>query len=216
MPWLCYVCFMTVLWLLLQLRHQPGERLCYGCHTSQETMNASAVPTAGSLSLLPGLSSRLAYSWVQWTVWIARHHTDRIRAGIQDCWKVYNDNKKKINTAFVGMVIAEKNKTASCLCTTDSIIDNNNNRYNNNNLEQRRKFHSEILIHCNSKTKGLCHSLWSKFSRVPNFEPMSNRHNSGSTFCFEHNLCVQLPLRMRLALLLAFLHLSVPHFTFGK
>ena len=29
---------------LLRLLHQKGERLCYGCHASQERMNVSAVP----------------------------------------------------------------------------------------------------------------------------------------------------------------------------
>ena len=49
--WLCYImvhygCIMVIFWLLLQLLHQPGESLCYGCHASQERINMSAVPTA--------------------------------------------------------------------------------------------------------------------------------------------------------------------------
>ena len=37
---------MVIFWLLLQLLHQPGESLCYGCHASQERINLSAVSTA--------------------------------------------------------------------------------------------------------------------------------------------------------------------------
>ena len=51
---------MVMLWLLLQLLHQPGERLCYGCHASQERRNASALPMAPRVSFQL-LSSRLAY-----------------------------------------------------------------------------------------------------------------------------------------------------------
>ena len=36
----------AMLWLLRQLLHQPGERLPYGCHASQERINVSTVPTA--------------------------------------------------------------------------------------------------------------------------------------------------------------------------
>ena len=43
---LCYGYVMVMLWLLLLLLCQPGERLCYGCHASQERINVSAVPTA--------------------------------------------------------------------------------------------------------------------------------------------------------------------------
>ena len=46
MLWFCYGYTMVLLWLLLQLLHQPGERLCYGCRASQERINMSAVPTA--------------------------------------------------------------------------------------------------------------------------------------------------------------------------
>ena len=38
-----------------------GERLCYGCHASQERINMSAVPTVPQVFLQP-LSSWLAYS----------------------------------------------------------------------------------------------------------------------------------------------------------
>ena len=31
---------------MLQLPRQPGERLCYSCHASQERINMSAVPMA--------------------------------------------------------------------------------------------------------------------------------------------------------------------------
>ena len=51
---------MVMLWLLLQLLHQPGERLCYGCHASQERRNASALPMVPRVSFQL-LSSRLAY-----------------------------------------------------------------------------------------------------------------------------------------------------------
>ena len=51
---------MVTLWLLLQLLHQPGERLCYGCHASQERINVSAVPMAPQVSFQP-LSLCLSY-----------------------------------------------------------------------------------------------------------------------------------------------------------
>ena len=38
-----------------------GERLCYGCHASQERINMSAVPTVPQVFFQP-LSSWLAYS----------------------------------------------------------------------------------------------------------------------------------------------------------
>ena len=46
MSWLRHDCAMIMLWLLLWLLHQPGERLCCSCHASQEKVNRSAVPTA--------------------------------------------------------------------------------------------------------------------------------------------------------------------------
>ena len=46
MLWLCHGYIMVMLWLLLQLLRQPGERLCYGCHASQERKSVSAVPMA--------------------------------------------------------------------------------------------------------------------------------------------------------------------------
>jgi len=46
MLWLSYDSFMVLLWLLLQLLHQPGQRLCCGCHASQERINVSAVAMA--------------------------------------------------------------------------------------------------------------------------------------------------------------------------
>ena len=36
----------VMLWLLLWLLGQPGERLCYGCQASHERINMSAVSTA--------------------------------------------------------------------------------------------------------------------------------------------------------------------------
>ena len=60
MLWLCYGSIMVMLWLLLPLLHQPGERLCYGCRVSQERINVSAVPMAPQVSFQP-LSWRLAY-----------------------------------------------------------------------------------------------------------------------------------------------------------
>ena len=42
MSWLHYGYVMAV----LQLLHQPGERLCYGCHAIQERKRVSAVPMA--------------------------------------------------------------------------------------------------------------------------------------------------------------------------
>ena len=58
--WLCYGCLMVMLWLLLWLLHQPGERLCFGCCASQERINVSALPIAPRVSFQP-LSSCLAY-----------------------------------------------------------------------------------------------------------------------------------------------------------
>ena len=51
---------MVMLRLLLWLPCQPGERLCYNCHVSQERINVSAVPTAPPVSFQP-LRSFLAY-----------------------------------------------------------------------------------------------------------------------------------------------------------
>ena len=56
MLWLHYCYIMVKLWLLLWLLHQPGARLHYVCHASQERIHVSAVPMGssyGSLSLLP-------------------------------------------------------------------------------------------------------------------------------------------------------------------
>ena len=47
---------MILLWLLLWLLCQPGERLCYGSHASQERINTSVV-----LRLLTFSSSLLAH-----------------------------------------------------------------------------------------------------------------------------------------------------------
>ena len=46
--------------LLPRLLRQPGERLCYGCHASQDRRNVSAVPAPPGVSTQP-LSSCLAY-----------------------------------------------------------------------------------------------------------------------------------------------------------
>ena len=51
---------MAVLWLLLWLLHQQGERPCFGCHANQERINVSAVPTAPHIFFQP-LSLWLAY-----------------------------------------------------------------------------------------------------------------------------------------------------------
>ena len=51
---------MVMLWLLLWLLHQSGERLCYGCGASQEKINMSAVPMPPGISSQP-LSLCLAY-----------------------------------------------------------------------------------------------------------------------------------------------------------
>ena len=57
--WLLYGSVMVMLWLLLLLL-QPGERLYYDCHASQERMNLSAIPMAPWVSFQP-VSSHLAY-----------------------------------------------------------------------------------------------------------------------------------------------------------
>ena len=58
--WLCFGYVVVMLWLLLWQLHQLGERLCYGCHASQERRNVCAVPMALSSLLLP-FGSHLAY-----------------------------------------------------------------------------------------------------------------------------------------------------------
>ena len=57
---LCYGSIMVMLWLLLWLLCQLGERMCYGCCASQERINMSAVPTAPRVSFQP-FSSSLSY-----------------------------------------------------------------------------------------------------------------------------------------------------------
>ena len=61
---LCYGSVMVTLWPMLQLPHQPGERLCYGCCASQERMNLSALSMAPRIFFQP-LSSSLTYRTVQ-------------------------------------------------------------------------------------------------------------------------------------------------------
>ena len=60
MLWLCYGYILVMLWLLLWLLCQPGERLCYGYHSSQERINMSAVPLSPHIFFQP-LSLHLAY-----------------------------------------------------------------------------------------------------------------------------------------------------------
>ena len=60
MLWLRYGYILVMLWLLLWLLCQPGERLCYGYHSSQERINMSVVPMAPRNFFQP-LSSHLAY-----------------------------------------------------------------------------------------------------------------------------------------------------------
>ena len=50
----------VTLWLLLWLLRQPGERLCYGRHASQERINMYAVPVVPGIFFQP-LSLHLAY-----------------------------------------------------------------------------------------------------------------------------------------------------------
>ena len=60
MLWLLQGSVMVMLWPLLQLLRQPGERLCYGCQASQERIKVSSVPMAPSnlsASTLPTLGS---------------------------------------------------------------------------------------------------------------------------------------------------------------
>ena len=51
MLWLCHGYIMALLWLLLWLLHQKGERLCFGYHASQERINIYAVPMAPGIFL---------------------------------------------------------------------------------------------------------------------------------------------------------------------
>ena len=67
MFWLCYDYIIVMLWLLLQQLYQLGERLCYGCHASQEGRSVCAVPMA-LLSLLLAFKLTPCLPWVQWTV----------------------------------------------------------------------------------------------------------------------------------------------------
>ena len=60
MFWLCSGCLMVMLWLLLQLLHQRGDRQCYGSLASQERMEVSAVPMAPPVFFQP-LSPCLDY-----------------------------------------------------------------------------------------------------------------------------------------------------------
>ena len=60
MLWLRYSSVTVLLWSLLWLLSQPGERLCCGCRASQEKINVSAVPMVPSVFFQP-LSSSLAY-----------------------------------------------------------------------------------------------------------------------------------------------------------
>ena len=46
MSWLRYGSITVLLWPLLQLPHQPEQRLCYGRHAIQERLTVSAVPKA--------------------------------------------------------------------------------------------------------------------------------------------------------------------------
>ena len=64
---------MVMLWLLLCLLCQPGERLCDGFCASQERINVSEAPTAPCIFFQP-LSSCLSYPGFnkQYRHWIAR------------------------------------------------------------------------------------------------------------------------------------------------
>ena len=57
MLWLLFG-YVMLLWLLCQ----PGERLCYGHHASQEGINVPALPTDPCI-FFQTLSSSLAYPW---------------------------------------------------------------------------------------------------------------------------------------------------------
>ena len=98
----------AVLWL----QHQPGdnERVCssYGwLLESPSSLLARALPTLGSVNSVNSKTIGL---------------TDRIR-DTRHCWKVYNHDKKKKSTQHLLGWSFEKNKTASCLCTTDNTLD---------------------------------------------------------------------------------------------
>ena len=58
--WLRCGYIMVMLWLLLWLLCQAGERLCYGCHASQERINTSVVPMAPRV-FFQSLSAYLIY-----------------------------------------------------------------------------------------------------------------------------------------------------------
>ena len=55
-----YGYILIIFWPLLGLQHQHGERVCYGCHGSQERINLSAIPSAPRIFFQP-LISHLAY-----------------------------------------------------------------------------------------------------------------------------------------------------------
>ena len=75
---------------------------------SPSSLWASALPTLGSVNSVNSKTVDL---------------TNRIR-DTRHCWEVYNHDKKekKSTQHFLGCSL-EKNKTASCLCTTDSRLD---------------------------------------------------------------------------------------------
>ena len=64
MLWLCYGYVLVMLWLLLWLLSQLGERLCYGCSASKKRINISTFPMVPQVSFQP-LSWHLAVPWVQ-------------------------------------------------------------------------------------------------------------------------------------------------------
>ena len=60
MLWLCYGYVLVMLWLLLWLLSQLGERLCYSCSASKKRINISTFPMVPQVSFQP-LSWHLAY-----------------------------------------------------------------------------------------------------------------------------------------------------------
>ena len=89
MLWPCH-CYLTVmLWLLLQLLHQPAERPCYGCCASQERISVSAVPMA-----FESFSSLSAHALPTLSLGTSANSVNRKTIGAVNRMKSKTDNKE--------------------------------------------------------------------------------------------------------------------------
>ena len=98
-----------MLWLLLQVLHQPGEKLLYGCRASQETVNLSAVTVAPWVSFqalnwclaYPGFSEQCElYEWQEnW-----HHKQDQQDTSSQRSNSIANILKRLLQTSQFSLV----------------------------------------------------------------------------------------------------------------